>query len=59
MSGRDYDQVVLTRLIGEPEAIRNYLQQVYEANLNRAALVAVGERFSALGRGGLGGRSRR
>ncbi len=49
MSGRDYDEVVLTRLIGEPKAVSDYLQQVYEANLNRAALVAVGERFSALG----------
>ena len=49
MSGRDYDEVVLTRLIGDPKAVRDYLQQVYEANLDRAALVAVGERFSALG----------
>ena len=48
MSSRDYDQAILARLIGEPEAIRDYLQQVYIANAARAAVVAVGERLSAL-----------
>ncbi|MEI7813362.1 MAG: HEAT repeat domain-containing protein [Coriobacteriia bacterium] len=48
LADRDYDSIALTRLIGDSDAIRNYLQQVYAANASRAALVAVGQRFSAL-----------
>jgi HEAT repeat protein len=48
MAGREYDVLVLNRLIGDPAAIRDYLQQVYDANATHAALIAVGERFTAL-----------
>ena len=48
ISGRESNQVVLTRLIGDSGSIRNYLQQVYEANSTYTAIVAVGERFSLL-----------
>ncbi len=48
MSSRAYDDVTLTRLIGDPAAVRDYLQQVYDANSTYTALVAVGERLSVL-----------
>jgi HEAT repeat protein len=48
MSSRTYDQVALTRVIADSAAIRDYLQQVYDANNMHTALVAVGERFSVL-----------
>ena len=47
-STHDFNQLVLTRLVGDPGAIRDYLEQVYEANATHAALAAVGERLSAL-----------
>ncbi len=48
MAGREYDQVLLTRSIGDSAAIRDYLQQIYDANETSAALAAVGARLSAL-----------
>lgn len=54
VAGASYDEVLLARLVHSPSATCDYLEQVYAAHANRAALVAVGERFSALAEVGFG-----
>lgn len=46
--GRHADQVTIARIIGDPDAVREYIEGTYEAVEGGEDLAAAGERFSEL-----------
>lgn len=54
IAGGAYDEALINRLVRDATGVRDYLQHVFDEHADRAPLVAVGERFSAIAEVGFG-----